>query len=163
MSDITASLVRNLRLETSAGMMDCKRALQESGGDVTEAKAWLRKKGLAGAQAKASRATDQGLVAIAVKQKKAAVVLELNAETDFVARNPSFQDFLRKAALRALEVQAKDVETLLATSFTAGGDAGAGAGAERGLKRGLKKVSSRRCKVLSGRSAKTCASNDAPT
>ena len=159
MSDITASLVRNLRLETSAGMMDCKRALQESGGDVTEAKAWLRKKGLAGAQAKASRATDQGLVAIAVKQKKAAVVLELNAETDFVARNPSFQDFLRKAALRALEVQAKDVETLLATSFTAG----VMRGLERGLKRGLKKVSSRRCKVLSGRSAKTCASNDAPT
>ena len=139
MSDITASLVRNLRLETSAGMMDCKRALQESGGDVTEAKAWLRKKGLAGAQAKASRATDQGLVAIAVKQGKAAVVLELNAETDFVARNPSFQDFLHKAALRALEVQAKDVETLLATSFEARAGAGAGAkaGAEESIERAL--------------------------
>ena len=106
-------------METSAGMMDCKRALQESDGDVITAKAWLRKKGLAGAQAKASRATDQGLVAVATRQKRAAVVLELNAETDFVARNPSFQTFLHKAALRALAVQAHDVETLLATPFEA--------------------------------------------
>ncbi len=122
MPEVTASLVRNLRLETSAGMMDCKRALQESDGDVTAAKAWLRKKGLAGAQAKAARATDQGLVAVAVRQVEAAVVLELNAETDFVARNPSFQKFLRNAAVRALETQAKDVDALLATSFVAGGD-----------------------------------------
>ncbi len=120
MTDITASLVRNLRLETSAGMMDCKRALQESDGDVAAAKAWLRKKGLAGAQAKAARTTDQGLVAIAVRQKEAASVLELNAETDFVARNPSFQAFLRKVARRALETQACDVDTLLATPFEAG-------------------------------------------
>ena len=120
MTEVTASLVRNLRLETSAGMMDCKRALQESDGDVTVAKAWLRKKGLAGAQAKAARATDQGLVAVAVRQGQAAVVLELNAETDFVARNPSFQAFLRATAVRALETQAKDVEALLATSFATG-------------------------------------------
>ncbi len=127
MTEVTASLVRNLRLETSAGMMDCKRALQESDGDVTVAKAWLRKKGLAGAQAKAARATDQGLVAVAVRQGQAAVVLELNAETDFVARNPSFQAFLRATAVRALETQAKDVEALLATSFATGAGAGAGA------------------------------------
>ena len=121
MTEITASTVRNLRQETSAGMMDCKRALQENDGNVVAAKAWLRKKGLAGAQAKASRSTDQGLVAIAVERDKgrerAAVVLELNAETDFVARNTSFQAFLHKIALRALEVRAHDVETLLATSL----------------------------------------------
>ena len=122
MTEVTASLVRNLRQETSAGMMDCKRALQESDGDVAEAKAWLRKKGLAGAQAKASRTTDQGLVAVAVERGKAraASVLELNAETDFVARNPLFQTFLRKAAERALETQAQNVEALLATSLAGG-------------------------------------------
>ena len=122
MTEVTASLVRNLRQETSAGMMDCKRALQESDGDVAEAKAWLRKKGLAGAQAKASRTTDQGLVAVAVERgnARAASVLELNAETDFVARNPLFQTFLRKAAERARETQAQNVEALLATSLAGG-------------------------------------------
>ena len=137
MTEVTASLVRNLRLETSAGMMDCKRALQESDGDVTVAKAWLRKKGLAGAQAKAARATDQGLVAVAVREGQAAVVLELNAETDFVARNPLFQAFLRATAVRALETQAKDVEALLATSFATGAGAGAGAGAVESVEQAL--------------------------
>ncbi len=113
MSEVSASLVKQLREDTSAGMMDCKRALQESGGEMADAKAWLRKKGLAGAQAKSSRATEQGLVALAVKEKKQAVLIELNAETDFVARNESFQKFLRKVAKRALENVATSAEDLL--------------------------------------------------
>ncbi len=153
MTEVTASLVRNLRLETSAGMMDCKRALQESDGDVTAAKAWLRKKGLAGAQAKAARATDQGLVAVAVKRGRAAVVLELNAETDFVARNPSFQAFLRSSALRALEAKVQNVEALLATSFAAENGKGENENIEQALQNLIGTIGEnmrfRRCACLS--------------
>ena len=124
MNEVSASLVKQLREDTSAGMMDCKRALQESGGEIAEAKAWLRKKGLAGAQAKSSRSTEQGLVAFTLLEKNQAVLIELNAETDFVARNESFQKFLRDVAKRALESAATSAEELLASPM----DTNAGAG-----------------------------------
>ena len=122
MTKISAELVKRLRTDTSAGMMDCKRALQESAGEITEAKAWLRKKGLAGAQAKASRTTEQGLVAICAQGQKKAVLLELNAETDFVARNASFQQFLQTIANRALAEGATNSKQLLSLPTSEGGE-----------------------------------------
>ncbi|HEX6956852.1 MAG TPA: translation elongation factor Ts [Ferrovibrio sp.] len=90
MAEITAALVKELREKTGAGMMDCKKALAESGGDLDAAVDWLRKKGLSAAAKKAGRVAAEGLVAVAVKGGKGAIV-EVNAETDFVARNPQFQ------------------------------------------------------------------------
>jgi len=103
MPEITATLVKELRDKTGAGMMDCKRALSETSGDVEEAVDWLRKSGLAAAAKKAGRVASEGLVAIAVGGDSGAVV-EVNAETDFVSRNESFQDFVKTAAQIALEV-----------------------------------------------------------
>lgn len=90
MAEITAALVKDLREKTGAGMMDCKKALAENGGDVDAAVDWLRKKGLSAAAKKAGRVAAEGLVALAIKDNSGAVI-ELNAETDFVARNPQFQ------------------------------------------------------------------------
>ena len=101
MAEITASLVKGLREKTGAGMMDCKKALMENGGDTEAAVDWLRKKGLAAAARKASRVASEGLVAVATGPGAAAVI-ELNAETDFVARNDKFQDTARKLAELAL-------------------------------------------------------------
>ncbi len=101
MAEITASLVKDLREKTGAGMMDCKKALMENGGDTEAAVDWLRKKGLAAAARKASRVASEGLVAVATGPGAAAVI-ELNAETDFVARNDKFQDTARKLAELAL-------------------------------------------------------------
>lgn len=101
MAEITAAQVKELRANTGAGMMDCKHALTETGGDMDAAVAWLRKKGLAAAAKKAGRAASEGLVGIAVDGNAGAVV-EVNAETDFVARNETFQDFVRTVAGLAL-------------------------------------------------------------
>lgn len=90
MAAITASLVKDLREKTGAGMMDCKKALTETEGDLEAAVDWLRTKGLAAAQKKAGRVAAEGLVAVAVSGGKGAVI-ELNSETDFVARNEDFQ------------------------------------------------------------------------
>lgn len=90
MAAITASLVKDLREKTGAGMMDCKKALTETEGDIEAAVDWLRAKGLAAAQKKAGRVAAEGLVAVAVAGNRGAVV-ELNSETDFVARNDDFQ------------------------------------------------------------------------
>jgi elongation factor Ts len=90
MAEITAALVKDLREKTGAGMMDCKKALAENAGDVDAAVDWLRKKGLSAAAKKAGRVAAEGLVALAIKDNSGAVI-ELNAETDFVARNPQFQ------------------------------------------------------------------------
>ncbi|MEQ9255367.1 MAG: translation elongation factor Ts, partial [Alphaproteobacteria bacterium] len=90
MPDITASMVKDLREKTGAGMMDCKKALIESGGDMEVSVDWLRKKGLAAAAKKAGRVAAEGLVAVATDGTSGAVV-ELNAETDFVSRNGDFQ------------------------------------------------------------------------
>jgi elongation factor Ts len=102
MAEITAALVKNLRETTGAGMMDCKRALTESGGDLEGAIDWLRKKGLSSAAKKSGRVASEGLIGVALAPGKAAMV-EINAETDFVARNEAFQTFVETAAKIALE------------------------------------------------------------
>ena len=103
MAEITAALVKDLREKTGAGMMDCKRALTENGGEIDAAIDWLRKKGLAAAAKKSGRITAEGLVGVATAPRAAAVV-EVNAETDFVARNPAFQGFVATVARIALDV-----------------------------------------------------------
>lgn len=103
MADITASAVKELRDKTGAGMMDAKKALVENGGDMDAAVDWLRTKGLAKAEKKSGRTAAEGLVAIATSGTKG-VAVEINAETDFVARNEQFQEFVKKAAEIALDV-----------------------------------------------------------
>ena len=101
MTNITAAMVKELRETTSAGMLDCKKALTETNGDMEQAIDWLRKKGLASAAKKASRIAAEGLVAVAVDGNKGAVV-EVNSETDFVAKNEIFQEYVEDAAQVAL-------------------------------------------------------------
>ena len=101
MATITAAMVKELREKTGAGMMDCKAALAEVGGDIEGAVDWLRKKGLAKAAKKAGRTAAEGLVAVESPGHSAAIV-EVNSETDFVARNDAFQAFAREAAKIAL-------------------------------------------------------------
>lgn len=102
MAEITASLVKELRDKTGAGMMDCKRALAANNGDVEAAGDWLRKSGLLKAAKKASRVTAEGLIGMAVGGNTG-VLVEVNAETDFVARNDEFKSFVKSAAALALE------------------------------------------------------------
>ena len=102
MAQITASLVKALRDKTGAGMMDCKKALTESDGEIDAAVDWLRKNGLAAAAKKAGRVAAEGLVAVATDETRGAVV-EINAETDFVGRNEEFQSFVSGVAKIALE------------------------------------------------------------
>ena len=107
MADITASMVKDLREMTGAGMMDCKKALQETNGDISAAADQLRIKGLAKAAKKADRVASEGVVAVATKREGAgatAVAIELNSETDFVARNETFQSAARQIAQAALAV-----------------------------------------------------------
>ena len=115
MADITAALVKELREKTGAGMMDCKRALTETMGDVEGAIDWLRKKGLSAAAKKSGRVAAEGLVGVATMPNKGAMV-EINAETDFVARNETFQGYVHEVAKLALEL-GEDVETLKAAAF----------------------------------------------
>ena len=114
MAEITASLVKALREKSGVGMMDCKKALQETAGDMEAAIDWLRAKGLSKAAKKADRVAAEGAVALAMRDAGAgavAAVIELNAETDFVARNDQFQAAARRIATRALDVTG-DVEVL---------------------------------------------------
>ena len=111
MSNITASMVKDLRDKTGAGMMDCKAALGETNGDAEAAIDWLRKKGLMKAAKKAGRVAAEGLVGVAVGGDTGALV-EVNSETDFVARNDQFKDFVKNAAEIALEIDG-DLEKLL--------------------------------------------------
>ncbi|HHQ48776.1 MAG TPA: elongation factor Ts [Acidobacteria bacterium] len=115
---VTASAVKELRQRTGAGMMDCKKALVEAGGDMDEAIKILRTKGLAAAAKKAHRAASEGLIAIAGDDHKAAMI-ELNCETDFVSRNSEFQEFARALVDQALEAGAADVAALKAQKFAA--------------------------------------------
>ena len=101
MAEVTAALVKELREKTGAGMMDCKKALGQTAGDLEGAVDWLRKSGLAAVAKKAGRVAAEGLVAVAVSGNRGAVV-EVNAETDFVARNEQFQGFVREVAGIAL-------------------------------------------------------------
>ena len=118
MAEITASLVRDLREKTGAGMMDCKKALIETGGDMEAAVDWLRKKGLAAAAKKSGRTAAEGLVGVTSGPNKAAMV-EVNAETDFVARNEHFQALVEGVAKVALEV-GEDLETIKHTKLPGG-------------------------------------------
>src|SRR5471032_1688239 len=105
MADITISMVKDLRETTGAGMMDCKKALQETNGDIPAAVDLLRVKGLAKASKKAGRVASEGVVAVATERSGAgatAAAIELNAETDFVARNETFQSAARQIAHTAL-------------------------------------------------------------
>ncbi|WP_203077278.1 translation elongation factor Ts [Falsiroseomonas ponticola] len=115
MAEITAAMVRDLREKTGAGMMDCKKALVESGGDMEGAIDWLRKKGLSAAAKKSGRVASEGLVGVASGPNVAAMV-EVNAETDFLARNETFQNFVAEVAGLALSV-GDDVEALKAATF----------------------------------------------
>ncbi|OYV34032.1 MAG: translation elongation factor Ts [Acidocella sp. 20-61-6] len=115
MAEITAALVKDLRETTGAGMMDCKKALVESDGDMQAAIDWLRKKGLSAAAKKSGRVASEGLVGVALAAGKAAMV-EINAETDFVARNEAFQGFVETVAELALTT-GEDVEALKAAAY----------------------------------------------
>lgn len=119
MAEITAAQVKSLREKTGAGMMDCKKALSESGGDLEAATDWLRKKGLSAAAKKSGRVAAEGLVGILVEGGKGAVV-EVNSETDFVARNEAFQGFVRQVSATALATDG-DVEALKAAAYADSG------------------------------------------
>src|SRR5580692_2098516 len=112
MANITAGMVKELREKTGAGMMDCKAALGETGGDLEGAVDWLRKKGLAKAAKKAGRVAAEGLIGVAIKGAKG-VLVEVNSETDFVARNDLFQGLVKMIADVALDAGA-DVDKILA-------------------------------------------------
>ncbi len=119
MAEITAASVKELRERTGAGMMDCKKALAENNGDMEASVDWLRAKGLAAAAKKAGRTAAEGLVGVAVEGTRGAVV-EVNSETDFVAKNEQFQDFVRNVSTLALQVNG-DVEALKAAAYPTGG------------------------------------------
>ena len=120
MAAYTAADVKNLRERTGAGMMDCKKALDETNGDLEAAVDALRAKGLAAAQKKSSRTAAEGLVGVAVEGLKG-VAVEVNSETDFVAKNDQFQDFVRKVTEIALSQDSDDIETLKAAAYPGGG------------------------------------------
>ncbi len=122
MAEITAALVKELRETTSAGMMDCKKALTETDGDVEAAVDWLRKKGLAAAAKKAGRVAAEGLIGVMTDAPRGAIV-EVNSETDFVARNQAFQGFVRQIAELALDAGG-DLEALGAAAYPGGGTVG---------------------------------------
>jgi elongation factor Ts len=119
MAEITAATVKELRERTGAGMMDCKKALGEVQGDMEAAIDWLRAKGLAAAAKKAGRTAAEGLVGVAVEGNRGAVV-EVNSETDFVAKNEQFQEFVATATRLAL-AGSGTVEGILATEYPGGG------------------------------------------
>lgn len=119
MAEITAALVKDLREKTGAGMMDCKRALTETAGEMEAAVDWLRKKGLAAAAKKSGRVAAEGLVGVVSAPGRAAMV-EVNAETDFVARNDTFQAFVEAVARIALEV-GEDLDAIKAAPFPGSG------------------------------------------
>lgn len=123
MANVTAAMVKDLREKTGAGMMDCKNALGETGGEIEPAIDWLRKKGLAKAARKSGRIAAEGLVAVFVRGIDG-VVVELNSETDFVARNTDFQALARNIARLAVETGTADVEALQAAAYPGGGTLG---------------------------------------
>src|SRR5258705_9292498 len=119
MAEITAASVKELRERTGAGMMDCKKALGETEGEMEAAIDWLRTKGLAAAAKKAGRTAAEGLVGVVVDGNKGAIV-EINSETDFVAKNEQFQDFVRTAAAITLG-SGSDIDALKEACWPGGG------------------------------------------
>jgi elongation factor Ts len=118
MAEITAAMVKDLRERSGAGMMDCKKALAETNGDIEAAIDWLRAKGLASAGKKAGRTAAEGLVGVAVQGTKG-VVVEVNSETDFVAKNEQFQGFVRDVTQLALST-GDDIEALGSAKMASG-------------------------------------------
>lgn len=116
---ITAAMVKELREMTGAGMMDCKKALNETNGDMDAAIEFLRKNGQAKAEKKAGRIAAEGLCKIAMKGDTCAAVVEVNSETDFVAKNEEFQNFVAAVAEQAVESTAADMDAFLAESWKA--------------------------------------------
>lgn len=110
---ITAQMVKELREKTGAGMMECKKALTATEGDMEAAIGWLQEKGLAAAQKKASRIAAEGLVKLLIEGDKA-VAVEVNSETDFVAKNADFQEYVGQVAAQALNTTATDIDAFLA-------------------------------------------------
>ena len=113
MAEITAAMVKELREQTGAGMMDCKKALNETNGNMEEAVEVLRKSGQAKAVKKESRIAAEGICRIATKGENVAAVVEVNSETDFVAKNETFQQFVEAVAKQAVETDAADIDAFL--------------------------------------------------
>ena len=117
---VTAAMVKELREMTGAGMMDCKKALAATDGDMDKAVEFLREKGLAGAEKKAGRIAAEGIVATALTEdEKKAVVVEVNAETDFVAKNAKFQAYVAQVAAQALTTTAADMDAFMEEKWAA--------------------------------------------
>ena len=114
---ITAAMVKELRELTGAGMMDCKKALNETNGNMDEAVEFLRKNGQAKAEKKASRIAAEGLCTVVVKDDTTAAVVEVNSETDFVAKNETFQSFVKAVAAQAVNSDAKDMDAFMAEAW----------------------------------------------
>ena len=118
MAAVTAAMVKELREMTGAGMMDCKKALAATEGDMDKAVEFLREKGLAGAAKKAGRIAAEGIVVTALTEdEKKAVVVEVNAETDFVAKNEKFQNYAADVAAQALTTEAADMDAFMAETW----------------------------------------------
>ena len=117
MANITAAMVKELREMTGAGMMDCKKALNETNGNMDEAVEFLRKNGQAKAEKKASRIAAEGLCTVVVKDDTTAAVVEVNSETDFVAKNETFQNFVKAVAAQAVNSDAKDMDAFMAEAW----------------------------------------------
>lgn len=118
MANYTAADIKKLREETGAGMMDCKKALEESNGDYEAAKEWVRQKGLAKAEKKSDRETNEGYIASYVhNNNKTAAMVEVLCETDFVARNEEFQTMARDLAMQVVSMSPENVTELLAQDF----------------------------------------------
>ena len=117
MADITASMVKELREMTGAGMMDCKKALNETNGNMEEAVEYLRKNGQAKAEKKASRIAAEGLCAVVMQGDTTAAVVEVNSETDFVAKNADFQAYVKAVADQAVASDAADMDAFMAESW----------------------------------------------
>ena len=116
---VTASMVKELREMTGAGMMDCKKALSETNGDMDAAVEFLRKNGQAKAEKKAGRIAAEGLVKASVKEDKVAAIVEVNSETDFVAKNAEFQGFVDAVVEQALGTSAADMDAFMAEAWNA--------------------------------------------
>ncbi|MBZ5293771.1 translation elongation factor Ts [Staphylococcus aureus] len=119
MATISAKLVKELREKTGAGMMDCKKAITETDGDIDKAIDYLREKGIAKAAKKADRIAAEGLVHVETKGNDA-VIVEINSETDFVARNEGFQELVKEIANQVLDTKAETVEALMETTLPNG-------------------------------------------
>ncbi|MBW7944460.1 translation elongation factor Ts [Patescibacteria group bacterium] len=117
----TAADIKALREETGAGMMDCKRALEESNGDMEKAREWVRQRGLAKAEKKADRETKEGYIASYVHNNgRVAAMVEILCETDFVARNQEFQEMARNVAMQVVSMNPASVEELLEQDYIRG-------------------------------------------